>query len=176
MIGDIEAVLEALNRAQVRYLVVGGVAVVLHGYLRTTADLDLVIQLERENVLRAMDALAALGYRPRAPVDPRSFADGETRRQWVQEKNLMVFSLWSPARPALEVDVFVEEPFDFDKVQSRALLVPLDRIEAPVIALEDLLALKRSAGRTVDRDDVAALEALRADDDPKTPEVDHDRS
>jgi hypothetical protein len=50
MIGEIEAVLDALNRAQARYLVVGGVAVVLHGYLRTTADLDLVLHLTPDNV------------------------------------------------------------------------------------------------------------------------------
>lgn len=47
MTGEIEQVSEALNRARVRYLVVGGVAVALHGYLRTTADLDLVVQLSR---------------------------------------------------------------------------------------------------------------------------------
>jgi len=60
MIGEIEAVLDALNRARVRYLVVGGVAVVLHGYLRTTADLDLVIDLAPDNALQAVKALTAL--------------------------------------------------------------------------------------------------------------------
>ena len=54
MTGAIERVLAALNAAEVRYLVVGGVAVVLHGYLRTTADLDLVVELETDNVLRAV--------------------------------------------------------------------------------------------------------------------------
>jgi hypothetical protein len=163
MIGEIEGVLEALNRAHVRYLVVGGVAVVLHGYLRTTADLDLVVQLERENVLRAIDALTGLGYRPRVPVAPASFADAEIRRQWIREKNLTVFSMWSSAHPALEVDLFVEEPFDFDQVYSRALRVPLERIEATVVALDDLLDLKRRAGRPVDQQDVTALESLRTE-------------
>ena len=170
MIGEIEGVLEALNRARVRYLVVGGVAVVLHGYLRTTAGLDLVVHLERENVLQAIDALTGLGYRPRAPVDPPSFADPETRLQWVHERNLMVFSMWSGAHPGLEVDLFVEEPFDFDEVYSRALRVPLQRIEATVIALDDLLALKRKAGRPLDLQDVAALESLRAGDGPGSSE------
>ena len=64
MVGEIEQVLESLNNAQVRYLVVGGVAVVLRGHLRTTADLDLVVQLERENVLRALCACAWKGSRP----------------------------------------------------------------------------------------------------------------
>lgn len=161
MVGEIESVLEALNEADVRYLVVGGVAVVLHGHLRTTADLDLVVQLTRDNVLRAIDALRTLDYRPRAPVDPRSLAEPEIRRCWIEEKNLMVFSMWSPSHPSLEVDLFVEEPFPFDEVYTRCLRVPLERIEATVIALDDLLALKRRAGRPRDVEDVGALESLR---------------
>ena len=162
MIGRIEEVLEALNQAQVRYLVVGGVAVVLHGYLRTTADLDLVVQLDHENVLRAMDALGKLGYRPRAPVSPESFADEKVRKQWLHEKQLTVFSMWSSTRPDLEIDLFVEEPFDFDEAYARALRVPLERIEITLVSLDDLLALKRRAGRALDHQDVAALESLRS--------------
>jgi hypothetical protein len=160
MVGEIEQVLDALNQAGVRYLVVGGVAVVLHGYLRTTADLDLVIHLEHENALLAVRALAGLGYRPRAPVAPELFADQTVRDGWVKEKRLMVFSFWHPARPALEVDLFVNEPFAFDEVYSRALAVPLDHTTATVIALEDLIALKKASGRPEDQMDIAALEAL----------------
>ena len=161
MVGEIEVVLDTLNRAHVRYLVVGGVAVVLHGYLRTTADLDLVIQLQRENLLRAMGALANLGYRPRAPVPAEAFADPELRGRWIREKGLAVFSLWSPAHPTLEIDLFISEPFDFDAVYSRAIRVPLEKVAATVIALQDLIALKRQVGRPRDIEDVAALESLR---------------
>jgi len=161
MVGDIEAVLDALNRARVRYLVVGGVVVVLHGYLRTTAVLDLVVHLERGNVLRAMRALSELEYRPRAPVPAEGFADPGLRDQWIREKGLAVFSLWSPARPTLEIDLFVSEPFDFDAVYSRALRVPLEKTEATVTALDDLIALKRQVGRPSDLEDIAALESLR---------------
>lgn len=162
MIGQIEEILEALNQARVRYLVVGGVAVVLHGYLRTTADLDLVVNLDRENVLRAMEALGRLGYRPRAPVSPDSFADVETRTLWVRDKQLTVFSMWNAAHPATEIDLFVEEPFDFDAAYARAVRVPLDRIEITLVSLDDLLAMKRRADRPQDHQDIAALEALRS--------------
>ncbi|PWB79646.1 MAG: hypothetical protein C3F08_06225 [Candidatus Methylomirabilota bacterium] len=160
MVGEIESILDALNRAGVRYLIVGGVAVVLHGYLRTTADLDLIIQLERDNVLKAVRALQDHQYRPRAPVSAEDFAEQQIREQWIQDKGLEVFTLWSPAHPTLELDLFVSEPFDFDAVYARALHVPLEKTEATVIAFDDLIALKRGVGRPRDLDDIAALESL----------------
>ena len=109
-------VFDVLAKARVRYLVVGGVAVVLHGHLRVTADLDLVVDLEPGNALSATKALASLGYRPRAPVALDQFADATQRRRWIEEKGLTVFSLWSPAAPGTEVDLFVREPFAFGEV------------------------------------------------------------
>jgi predicted nucleotidyltransferase len=163
MLGDIERVLEALNSAGVRYLVVGGIAVVLHGHLRTTADLDLVVQLEHDNVLTAMRALTGLGYHPRAPVAAEAFADEEVRESWVRDKGLTVFSLWSSRAPTLEVDLFVREPFGFAEVYARALKVPLENTFAWVVSLPDLIALKTQARRPQDLEDIDALEALDAD-------------
>jgi hypothetical protein len=158
--GDIEQVLQALSHAEVRYLVVGGVAVVLHGYLRATADLDLVVQLDEANVLRAVDALEDLGYRPRPPVPARAFADAATREGWVRDKGLTVFSLWSDRFPQLEVDLFASEPFDFAAAFARAVQVPLGEHAIPVASLDDLIALKQAAGRPQDRADVEALRSL----------------
>lgn len=167
MVGEIESILGVLNRAGVRYLVVGGVAVVLHGYLRTTADLDLIIQLDRDNVLRAIRALQDQHYRPRAPVAAEEFAEQQVRERWIQEKGLEVFTLWSPAHPALEIDLFASEPFEFDTVYARALRVPLEKTKVTVIALEDLIALKQRVGRPRDLEDIAALESLVDNVEPK---------
>ena len=163
--------LELLNDAGVRSLVVGGVAVVLHGHLRTTADLDLVLELEPENVRAAIAVLAGEGYRPRAPVLIEDFADPATRRSWIEEKNLEVFSLWHPDRPGCEIDLFVTEPFDFSTVYARRIDVRIERARAPVIALDDLIALKRAAGRNRDLEDVQALLALGVggEDGPHNP-------
>lgn len=160
---DIESVFEALNQAKVKYLVVGGVAVVLHGHLRTTGDLDLMVELSRENAQHAMDALSRLGFRPRAPVAAADFSDPNIRRTWIQEKGLTVFSLWHPASP-LEVDLFVEEPFSFTEVYGRALRVPLERSYAMLISKDDLIARKRTANRIQDHADIEALQHLDEDD------------
>jgi hypothetical protein len=162
-----EPVLSALNNAGVRYLVVGGVAVVLHGHLRTTGDLDLVVELSPDNLGRALGALEQSGFRPRPPVPLRSFADPEARRSWIETKNLQVFSLWHPDLAGFEVDLFVEEPFDFDEAWGRRVEVDLARTTAPVVSLQDLLDLKMAAGRARDLEDVAVLTdiAREGDDD-----------
>ena len=160
MVGAIELVLSALNAARVRYLVVGGVAVVLHGHLRATADLDLVVQLGPENALNAVRALDGLGFRPIAPVPATMFADPEARRSWIEDKGMTVFGLWSDRFPGLEVDLFVSEPLDFEVAYARAVRVQLTSTFATVICLEDLVALKKAAGRPVDLADIQALQAL----------------
>lgn len=160
MSSPIERVLAALNAADVQYLVVGGVAVVLFGHLRTTADLDLVVRLEPDNVRRAIAALETLGYRPRAPVPAAELADAEVRRRWIVEKNLQVFSLWSDEIKGLEVDLFVEEPFDFAAAYDRAPRVQLATTHATVVPLDQLLAMKERAGRPRDVEDLRALRAI----------------
>ena len=156
----IERVLAALNDTGVRYLVVGGVAVVLHGHLRTTADLDLVIALEADNAARTIGALEGLGFRPRAPVAARDYVDPSNRAAWISEKGLKVFSLWSPEVRGIEVDLFVEEPFDFEEAYARRVEVDLDTTFATVASLDDLIGLKRSASRPIDLADLDALEEI----------------
>ena len=157
MSGRVERVLVALGQADVRYLVVGGVAVVLHGCLRTTLDLDLVLQLDPDNVERALGAFGALGFRPQAPVPLTSFADPKNRESWARERNMTVFSLWNPDLQGFAVDLFVQEPFDFDAAYSRAVKVSLDGVEATVVSRDDLVKMKRATGRSRDLEDIEAL-------------------
>ena len=160
---DFDAIFIGLQAAAVRYLVVGGVAVVLHGVPRFTADLDLVLALEPENVRAALVVFQTLGYRPRAPGPAEQFADAETRRAWIEEKGLTVFSLWSPQHPATEIDLFVEEPFPFAAAHARALLADVGTAVVSVAAVQDLIELKRRAGRPKDLEDILALEALEGE-------------
>ena len=87
-------VFEALNREKVKYLVVGGVAVVLHSVMRLTADLDLMVDLKKENLLSFIKVLSSLGYMPKLPVEAIDFADPLKRKTWIKEKNMKVLSFW----------------------------------------------------------------------------------
>jgi hypothetical protein len=156
-IDDVRTILVALNAADVRYLIVGGVAVVAHGYVRFTQDIDVVIQLDRENVLRAMTALADIGYRPVAPVDASQFADEKLRHQWREEKDMIVFQMFNPQRESTRVDIFVAEPFPFAEEFEAAKWHTWGDLRAPVLRIEALIAMKEATRRPQDLVDAALL-------------------
>src|SRR4029077_15170960 len=156
-VDDIRTIFRALNDADVHYLIVGGLAVVAHGYVRFTQDIDVVIQLERENVLRAMNALTAIGYRPLIPVDAAQFADETLRQQWRDEKGMIVFQLLDPHRESTRVDIFVSEPFVFEQEFETANWHTWGELQAPVLRIEALIAMKQTAGRPQDLADAALL-------------------
>ena len=159
---SVEAILAALNGASVRYLVTGGLAVAAHGYLRTTVDVDLMLDLDTANVQRALAALSKLGYRPRAPVPMEQFADADMRRRWIAEKGLTVFSLHSDIHPATEVDLFVDNPIDFQKAHLAAHRIHMaDSIDVPFVSYDDLIAMKRRAGRPQDLLDIESLKLIK---------------
>lgn len=161
MTGDIERLLTELSRANVRYLVVGGVAVVLHGYLRATADLDLVIDLEAGNLDRAIEVFTRMGFRPRAPVALQDFRNAAERRRWIDEKNMTVLSLWHPEMHGFEVDLFVQVPFDFDDVYGRAVAARIGDTDVTTLGIDDLIEMKRRVGRGLDAEDIRALQQLK---------------
>jgi hypothetical protein len=157
---SIETIVGSLNRAGVRYLIVGGLAVVAHGFVRFTADIDVVLDPDPAAMRRAIEALSALGYTPRAPVPFEQFADPERRKAWAREKGLTVFSVFSPHHPATEIDLFVETPFEFDRAYGDGERFEVAAgIEATFVSRADLIEMKRKAGRPQDLKDVAELES-----------------
>lgn len=157
----IRPVFAALNTARVRYVVVGGVAVVLHGFQRVTGDLDLMVDLSPEQAGAAVRALFSLGLRPRIPVDVTEFADPERRRLWSLEKGMRVFTMTDPGNPVRSVDLFIEHPIDFDEVYDRAEVQDLDGTIVRIASIPDLIRMKRLAGRPQDLADIEALEAIQ---------------
>jgi len=150
-------VFEALNDAQVRYVVVGGLATVLHGYARLTADIDLMVDLDPDELRKGIDALTKYGMIPRLPVDPYDFVEPHMRRHWIEEKNMRVFSLWKLDEPLLSVDLFVEHPIEFDLIWSRAEVMALGSVSVRIVSIPDLIALKRLANRPQDLTDIEKL-------------------
>jgi predicted nucleotidyltransferase len=156
-----QPILRALNDAKVEYVIVGGVATVLHGHLRVTADVDLVINLDRVNVVRTLDVLQRTGLRPRLPVDPSDFADPTVRADWVERRAMTVFSFYDPTNAVAGVDLFADDQQDFEGLWARSEMKPLGDLIVRVCSLDDLIAMKTSADRGIDRQDIEALKRIR---------------
>ena len=159
---SIETIVKALNDAKVKYLIVGGLAVNAHGFVRLTRDVDLVLGLEPVNAARGLEALLQAGWRLAIPETPETFADAATRERWRVEKNMIVLKLWSDEHRRTPIDIFIYEPFDFaaEFAQAERLEV-CSGVQAPVVTLATLLKMKRAAGRPQDMTDIEELERAR---------------
>jgi len=161
-LASLEAIAVALNEAHARYLIVGGLAVAAHGHGRATFDIDMVVQLQSNNVTKAMTALESLGYRPTVPVPAQQFADPALREVWIRDKNMVVFQLRSDQHPETCVDLFVNEPFDFNCEYDQALVGEIrPGLHARFVRLEALIRMKEAAGRDKDREDIRQLRLLQ---------------
>jgi hypothetical protein len=132
----------------------------LRGHLRLTIDTDLVIDLEPAAAARAVEAFRELGLQPRLPVDPLGLADPETRRDWIENRRMQVFSWFDPADPLRVIDVFVAPPIPLDELWERAEPLALQRTRVRTASIPDLIRMKRLAGRPQDLEDIAALQAI----------------
>jgi len=152
---------DAFNTANIRYVVVGGLATVLHGYARLTVDIDLMVDLAPEQAKKVISILTTLGFVPQLPLNPSDFANAQTRKTWNTEKNMQVFSMIDPRNPLRIVDLFVENPIPFEDLWSRSTNVPIDTVSIRIVSLTDLIHLKRLAGRPQDLIDIKNLEQIQ---------------
>ena len=160
-VASFEAIVRALNDAEVPFIVVGGIAVNTHGYGRVTFDVDLVINLEAEQIRRAFSALAAIGYAPSVPIAAEQFADSVRRQDWIINKQMTVLRFWSDAHRETPLDVFVKEPFNFEEEYRSALLVESSPgLFTRVVQYETLLRMKSEASRSRDLADISELRLL----------------
>jgi hypothetical protein len=159
---DINELVSILARYEVEYLVIGGVAVQVHGLRRTTMDLDVTPDPDPENLRRLGAALAELEARP------SDAGAGEVEIPTADPERLAVAAIVPPLLTRHGQIHILKEPKggrDFVEMRERALVVDLDGIEVAIVGLDDLIRMKRAAGRPVDRDDVEALlEAERRDE------------
>ena len=153
-------IFKALNNEDIRYVVVGGLATVLHGFSRLTADIDMVIELEQPQSAKAINTLTKLGLKPRLPVSAIDFSDGSIREQWIEDKGMKVFSLWKPDDPLVSVDLFVKYPIEFEALWQDAERVDLGGTTIAIASIPHLIEMKKQANRPQDLQDIEKLTVI----------------
>jgi hypothetical protein len=151
----------ALNDAGVRYVLVGGVALNLHGVERATMDVDIAIALDADNLSRAVAALRALGLQPIAPISWDEITRPGQLERWYRDKHMLALGLRKTTGFAPSVDILTKTPMSFDVLQAQCETKDIGGIPVSVASIDDLIMLKRNTGRAIDVSDIAALEALK---------------
>lgn len=164
-LASFKAIITKLNEADVRYLIVGGLAVNAHGNLRYTKDVDFVIQLVPDNIINTFKALGALGYKPLVPITGEQFANQKLRESWIKEKGMQVLQFWCDKHAETPIDVFVTEPFDFDKEYNHSMNKTLeDGKMVHFVTIPTLIKMKKTAGRPQDILDIEFLKTRLKND------------
>ncbi len=158
MQNHLKDILQELTERGVQFIVCGGVAVVLHGVERMTLDLDLVVEMSRENLQRLIDAMRALNLTPRVPVPPEDLLSPEKVRVMIEEKHMAAFSFISLKNPFQQVDILVLEKFD--DFLSDAEVQDVGGFEIKIASKEKLIEMKKRAGREKDLSDIQSLQRL----------------
>jgi hypothetical protein len=144
-------------------MVAGGIAVNLYGIERATADVDIIIKLVDTNLRNFVKAVKKLGLKPKIPVRLDDFLDAGKRKEWEKEKGMMVFSLYDVKNPFFLLDIFVEEPFDFDAVYKQRKIIKLEDAGIPVVPIEELIRMKEKSNRPQDQADIFYLKKIVGD-------------
>lgn len=157
MTPDYLAIFKAFNRKEIRYVVVGGMAVNFHGIPRVTYDIDLILDLEDKNLKRFLSLMKAWGFRPKIPVNIMDFSDKSKREDWIKNKNMKAFNLVNPGWAISEIDIVIDAPVDYKKAIKNLRYINLQGARIPVISVNNLIRMKRESGRLQDKGDIKSL-------------------
>jgi predicted nucleotidyltransferase len=149
---DPAGILRALNARAVDYVLIGGFAVIAHGHLRATADVDVLPNPAPANMTLLAAALADLGAQL-AGVDAHLLGIELSADTLGEGANFTLTTRLG------DLDVMQDVPgaVAYERLAGDAVATELDGVPVRVVSLDDLIALKRAADRGRDRDDLAAL-------------------
>lgn len=149
-----------LEDAGVRYLVVGGIAVNLHGVNRLTHDVDLMLALDSENLRRFVSVANRYSFKPIVPVKVEDLADAGKVRDWIENKHMLAFGLrpQNPADPT--VDILVKSPVEFEAAYARRVVAQVAGQKISIASIADIIVMKTGTGRAKDQSDISMLNRL----------------
>jgi hypothetical protein len=155
---DALALVRTLLEHDVDFVVIGGFAVQFHGHHRTTMDLDVVPNPDRENIERLSRALSELGAEPAEPTV------GEGKLATADPERLALAAIVPPLVTRHGRIHVLKEPKGarpYARLRSDAREAEVGGLQIPVASLDDLIRMKRASARRVDLEDIAALTALK---------------
>jgi len=139
---DFQDFINCLNKNEVKYLLVGGYAVILHGYIRSTADMDIWVHRSQKNYRKLMKALVDFG----APAIPEEEFFGNE------------FDVWGLGREPNRIEIMSDiKGLKFDFAFDKSKIYKHENMDIRIIDFEDLMTAKKASGRFKDKNDIEQL-------------------
>lgn len=151
----IEKLCKGLAESGVRYAIVGGYAVALHGAVRGTMDVDIAVNWDLSTLRKTEAVLIGLGLNSRLPISAEDVF--RFRDEYVNKRRMIAWNFYDPQNLANQVDVIIT--FDMKGRKRKQLQTPAGTVY--VLNIEDLIRMKRDSGRKQDIEDAEALEKLK---------------
>ncbi|NDC39740.1 MAG: hypothetical protein EBZ48_17160 [Proteobacteria bacterium] len=147
-------VVHALTTAKIPYAVAGGYAVALHGAVRGTIDIDLVLTLTPTAFEKIEKALEGIGLRSKIPVIGKEIY--QFREEYIKRRNLITWSFSNPSNPIELVDIIITH----DLAAMGTVELFIQGATVKILDKKSLIRMKRESGRPQDLEDIKALEAI----------------
>jgi len=142
-----EKLLAKLAGAEVKFIIVGGVAVALNGFVRTTEDVDILIESSAENVTRLLNELRNFGEGHARKLSSADFSESEGAIRIIEDFPLDVFTIMQGKR--------------YTDLVGSTRTTQIEDVGVRYLDAEALIALKKDSQRDQDRIDVSALRSLQ---------------
>ena len=158
---DLFNLIKELSKADIKYVVCGGVACVLQGVERATYDLDISVSFEENNLRKLIEVMKNSKLIPRIPEPVENLLDENKRKEWFEKKGALVYTFLSGKTP-LQLDVFLNYPRTYDELFKNSDELEIDKVKFRVSSIEDLLFVKRMIDPARDKDltDIKELEKI----------------
>lgn len=153
--------LKEFNKHKVQYIIVGGIAFNLLGGFRSTADLDIIIEMTPSNLQRIIGILSRHHYKLLQPIDPLDVLNAKKRSELKNQKNMKTLSFLKE-NSLNAVDIIFDTPVSFTKAKKNVIIVKIDGLRLPVIGLHELMTMKKTAWRPIDQADYAELKIIKS--------------
>jgi hypothetical protein len=150
----IEQLIDSLERHRVKYAIVGGYALALHGAVRGTVDVDIVLKISLTNYQNAEKALLELGLTSRLPVGADEVIN--FREEYIHNRNMTDWNFTNSQNPIQTVDIIISHDLSRMKVDR----IKVGKRILPVLSVRDLIIMKRKSGRPQDLEDIKALKRI----------------
>lgn len=144
---------DAFEKAKLKYALVGGYALAVHGLVRATMDVDFVLSLKLADFELAEKVLLSLNLQSRLPVRAQDII--KMREEYIKERNLIAWSFVDYKNPSRQVDILITK--DFKDLKTVRISVGGRKIV--VATLEALLEMKQESGRPQDLVDIQNIKA-----------------